>query len=49
MAKKLKKNLRIRGNLNARTIPISSRRVIVFRPSTVLKQRINGSKPCDIA
>ena len=49
MAKKLKKNPRIRSNPNTRTVPISSRRVIVFRPSAVLKQRINGFRPCDIA
>jgi hypothetical protein len=43
MTKDLKKGQRIGRNPKTGTeVPISPRRVIVFEPSAILKQRING-------
>jgi integration host factor subunit alpha len=43
MTRKIKKGQRIGRNPKAGTeVPISPRRVIVFKPSAILKQRING-------
>jgi nucleoid DNA-binding protein len=46
MTKNLKKGQRIGRNPKTGTeVPISPRRVMVFKPSAVLKQRINGHNP----
>jgi integration host factor subunit alpha len=46
MARRIKKGQRIGSNPKRGTeVPISPRRVIVFKPSAVLKQRINGPGP----
>ena len=49
MTKNLKKRPRIGCNPKTGTVPISQRRVIVFKPSAILKQRINGPRPADVA
>jgi len=50
MARKIKKGQRIGRNPKIGTeMPISPRRVIVFTPSTILKQRINGHSPGGVA
>jgi integration host factor subunit alpha len=46
MTKNVKKGQRIGRKPKAGTeVPISPRRVIVFKPSAILKQRINGRSP----
>jgi integration host factor subunit alpha len=46
MTKNLKKGQRIGRNPNTGTeVPSSPRRVIVFKPSVILEQRINGHNP----
>ncbi len=46
MTKNLKKGQRSARNPKAGTeAPASPRRVIVFKPSAILKQRINGHSP----
>jgi integration host factor subunit alpha len=46
MTRDIKKGQRIGRNPKTSTGgPISPRRVIVFKPSTILKQRINGHSP----
>jgi hypothetical protein len=46
MTKNPKKGQRIVHNPKTGTeVPISPRRVIVFKPSAILKQRINGPAP----
>jgi integration host factor subunit alpha len=50
MTKKIKKGQRIGRNPKAGTeVPISSRPVIVFKPSAILKRRINGQSPGSVA
>jgi integration host factor subunit alpha len=50
MAKNIKKGRRIGRKPKAGTeVPISSRPVIVFKPSAVLKRRINGRSPGGVA
>jgi integration host factor subunit alpha len=49
MAKNIKKGQRIGRKPKAGTEPISSRPVIVFKPSAVLKRRINGRSPGGVA
>ncbi len=50
MTRKLKKGPRIGRNPKTGTeVPISPRRVIVFKPSAILKQRINGPRAGDVA
>jgi integration host factor subunit alpha len=45
MTKNLKKGQRIGRKKTGTEVPISLRRVIVFKPSAILKQRINGHNP----
>jgi integration host factor subunit alpha len=46
MARNIKKGQRIGRNPKTGTeVPVSPRRVIVFKPSAILKQRINGPGP----
>jgi hypothetical protein len=40
-----RKRQRIGRNAKAAKVPASPRRVVVFKPSAVLKQRINGHAP----
>ena len=48
MTKNLKKGQLSRRNPKTGTsVPISPRRVIVFKPSAILKQRINGHGPAN--
>ena len=48
MTKDLKKGQRIGRNPKTGTeVPISPRRVMVFKPSAILKQRINGHSPAN--
>jgi nucleoid DNA-binding protein len=50
MTKNLKKGRRIgRTPKTGTELAISPRRVIVFKPSTILKQRINGHSPGGVA
>jgi integration host factor subunit alpha len=50
MAKNIKKGQRIGRKPKAGTeVPISSRSVIVFKPSAILKRRINGHSPGSVA
>lgn len=50
MTKNLEKGQCIGRTPNTGTeLAISPRRVIVFRPSTILKQRINGHRPSGVA
>jgi len=50
MTRKLKKGPRIGRNPKTGTeVPISPRRVIVFKLSAILKQRINGPRAGDVA
>ena len=49
MAKNIKKGQRIGRKPKAGTAPISSRPVIVFKPSAILKRRINGHNPDSVA
>ena len=50
MTKNLKKGQRIGRNPKTGTsVPISPRRVIVFKPSAILKQRINSHSPSGVA
>jgi integration host factor subunit alpha len=46
MTSNLKKGPRIRRNPKTGTkVPISPHRAVVFKPSAILKQRINGPSP----
>jgi hypothetical protein len=45
LKKNLKKGRRIGRNPNTAKVPMSPRRIVVFRPSAILKQRINGHAP----
>ena len=46
MTKNLKKGQRIgRDPKTGTEVPLSPRRVMVFKPSVILKQRINGHNP----
>jgi hypothetical protein len=45
LKKNLKKGHRISRNPKTTKAPISPRRVVVFKPSVILKQRINGHAP----
>ena len=50
MTRNLKKGPRIGRNPKTGTeVPISPHRVIVFKPSAILEQRINGPAPDDVA
>ena len=50
MTRKNKKGSRIGRNTKTGTeVPNSPRRVIVFTPSAILKQRINGRSPRGVA
>jgi integration host factor subunit alpha len=50
MTRNLKKGRPIARNSKTSTkVPIPSRRVIVFKPSAILKQRINGHSPLRVA
>jgi integration host factor subunit alpha len=50
MTRNLKKGRRIgRTPKTGAELAISRRRVIVFKPSTILKQRINGHSPSGAA
>ena len=50
MTRKIKKGQRIDRNPKTGTeVPNSPRRVIVFRPSAILKQRINGHSRSGVA
>jgi len=50
MAKNLKKGQRIgRTPKTGTELAISPRRVIVFKPSAILKQRVNGHSPGGVA
>ena len=50
MAKNIRKGQRIGRKPKAGTeVPISSRPVIVFKPSAILKRRINGHNPDSVA
>jgi integration host factor subunit alpha len=50
MTRNLKKGRRIsRTSKTASELAISPRRVIVFKPSAILKQRINGHSPSGVA
>ena len=50
MARNIKKGQRIGRNPKTGTeVPISLRRVIVFKPSAILNQRINGHSPSGVA
>ena len=50
MTKNLKKGQRIGCSPKTGTsVPISPRRVIVYKPSAILKQRINGHSPGGVA
>jgi integration host factor subunit alpha len=50
MTTKIKKSQRIGRNPKTGTkLPNSPRRVIVFTPSAILKQRINGHSRSDVA
>ena len=50
MTKNLKKGQRIgRTPKTGTELAISPRRVIVFKPSAILKQRINGHSPSGVA
>jgi integration host factor subunit alpha len=50
MAKNIKKGRRIARKPKAGTqVSISSRPVIVFKPSAILKRRINGHSPGSVA
>jgi integration host factor subunit alpha len=50
MTNNLKKDQRIGRNPKTGTeVPISPRREIVFKPSAILKQRINGHSPGGVA
>jgi hypothetical protein len=45
LKKNLKKGRRIGRHPKTARVPVSPRRVVVFKPSAVLKQRINGHSP----
>jgi hypothetical protein len=45
LKKNLKKGRRIGRNPKTAKVPVSPRRVVVFEPSAILKQRINGHSP----
>jgi hypothetical protein len=45
LKKNLKKGPRIGRNPKTTKAPISPRRVVVFKPSAILKQRVNGHAP----
>jgi hypothetical protein len=45
LKKNLKKGRRIGRHPKTAKAPVSPRRVVVFKPSAVLKQRINGHSP----
>jgi integration host factor subunit alpha len=50
MTKNLKKGRRVgRAPKTGTELAISPRRVIVFKPSAILKQRINGHGPSGVA
>ena len=42
LKKKLKKGRRVGRNPKIAKVPMSPRRIVVFKPSVILKQRING-------
>ena len=45
LKKNLKKGRRIGRNPKTAKVPMSPRRTVVFKPSAILKQRINGHAP----
>jgi len=45
LKKHLKKGRRIGRNAKTAKLPMSPRRTVVFKPSAILKQRINGHAP----